>query len=106
MGRYYDYQLPFIGINYTTLAKNQTSIVRLDLRYRLFQKHYLTLMGNYMRSADNLGTLFSIDNEGIGHWGCGVKYSYNSPFGPISFDIHYSNITNDWGSYFSLGYVF
>ena len=106
MGRYYDYQLPFVGINNTTLAKAQTGILRLDLRYRLMPKHHITAIGNYMRSADNLGTLFSIDDEGIGHWGCGLRYSYSSPIGPISFDLHYSDLNHDWGSYFTLGYVF
>ena len=106
MGRYYDYQLPFIGINNTTLASAQTGILRLDLRYRLMPKHHITAIGNFMRSADNLGTLFSLDDEGIGHWGCGLRYSYSSPIGPISFDLHYSDLNHDWGSYFTLGYVF
>ena len=106
MGRYYDYQLPFVGINNTTLAQSKTGILRLDLRYRLMPKHHITAIGNYMRSADNLGTLFSIDDEGIGHWGCGLRYSYSSPIGPISFDLHYSDLNHDWGSYFTLGYVF
>lgn len=106
MGRYHDYQLPFVGINHTTQTKMQTSIVRLDLRYRLYKKHYLTATGNYMRSAANLGTLISLDDEGIGNWGCGLKYSYNSPIGPISFGIHYSDLIDDFESYFSLGYVF
>ena len=105
-GRYYDYQLPFVGINNTTSVEKQCTILRLDVRYRLLRKHYLTAVGNYVRSADNLGTLFSIDDEGIGHWGCGTQYSYDSPLGPISFGIHYSDVTSDWGSYFSLGYVF
>ena len=106
MGRYYDYQLPFVGINNTTLAQSKTGILRLDLRYRLMPKHHITAIGNYLRSADNLGTLFSIDDEGIGHWGCGLRYSYSSPIGPISFDLHYSDLNHDWGSYFTLGYVF
>ena len=109
-GRYYDHQLPFVGINNTTFANSQTSIVRVDLRYRMFRKHYLTVLGNYMRSAPNLGTLVSIDDNtpgyGYGFWGAGLKYSYDSPIGPISFDVHYSDLTRDWGSYFSLGYVF
>lgn len=105
-GRYYDYQLPFVGLNNTTEAGPYTAIARLDIRYRFFQKHYLTAIGNFVRSANNIGTLLSIDNEGIGHWGCALKYSYDSPIGPVSFDLHYSDITRSWGSYFSFGYVF
>ena len=105
-GRYFDYQLPFVGINNTTNADPYAAIARLDIRYRFYQSHYLTLTGNYIKSADNLGALLSFDGKGFGHWGAAFKYSYDSPIGPISFDIHYSDITRDWGSYFSLGYVF
>lgn len=105
-GRYYDYQLPFVGINNTTLANPYAAIARLDIRYRVFQRHYLTATANVIRSAENLGTLLSFDNEGVNHWGCALRYSYDSPVGPITFDLHYSDITKDWGSYFSLGYTF
>ena len=105
ISRYYDYQLPFIGINNTTLTQEQTSIVRIDCRYRLFQKQYLSAIFNYLRSAPNIRDHVTF-NGGLNHWGCALKYSYDSPIGPISFDIHYSDITNDWGSYFSLGFIF
>ena len=105
-GRYYDYQLPFIGINTITPTNPYTAIARLDLRYRFYQRHYLTAIANVMRSSNNLGTLISVDDEGIGHWGYALKYSYDSPIGPVSFDLHYSDITSTWGSYFSFGYVF
>ena len=105
-GRYYDGQLPFVGINNTTLADDFTGIARLDARYHIYGKHYLTAMVDVVRSANSPRTLISIDDEGVGHWGCGLKYAYDSPIGPLSFDIHYSDITDDWGSYFSLGYVF
>ena len=105
-GRYYDYQLPFVGISTTTSSDSYTAIARLDIRYRFYQRHYLTGIANIMRSANNLGTLISIDDEGIGHWGFALKYSYDSPIGPVSFDLHYSDLTKAWGSYFSFGYVF
>ena len=105
-GRYYDYQLPFVGLSNTTMADPYAAIARLDIRYRFFQRHYLTATTNFLRSANDFGTLFSLDNEDIGYWGYALKYSYDSPIGPVSFDLHYSDITHAWGSYFSLGYVF
>ena len=105
-GRYHDFQLPFIGINNTVLAKNQCVILRFDVRYQLLKKHYITASGDFVRSADNFGTFFSIDDEGIGNYGCGLKYSYDSPLGPISFGLYYSDITRDLCSYFSLGHNF
>ena len=108
MGRYHDYQLPFVGINHTALTLDHTAVARLDVRYRLYGKHYLTATGNYLRSAPNLGTLISLNDNTIayGFWGGALKYSYDSPIGPISFDVHYSSLNRDWGSYFSLGYIF
>lgn len=105
-GRYYDFQLPFVGINNTFQTDDFTGIARLDVRYRIHNKHYVIAIVDAVRSAFNFGTLVSLNDEGIGHWGCGLKYSYDSPIGPLSFDIHYSNLTQDWGSYFSLGYIF
>ncbi len=105
-GRYYDYQLPFVGLNNTKVTDPFTTIARLDLRYRLMPKHYLTLIGNAMRSAETLDAFFAIDEEKPGYWGAALKYSYSSPIGPISVDIHYSDLTRQWGSYFSLGYEF
>ena len=105
-GRYYDYQLPFVGINTTTPAEPYAVIARLDLRYRFYQRHYLTAITNVMRSKPDFGSLVTIDGNIIDHWGCALKYSYDSPIGPVSFDLHYSDITKTWGSYFSFGYVF
>lgn len=105
-GRYYDYQLPFVGINTTTPAEPYAVVARLDLRYRFYQRHYLTAITNVMRNSSDLESLVTIDGDLIDHWGCALKYSYDSPIGPVSFDLHYSDITKTWGSYFSFGYVF
>ncbi|MCR5013288.1 MAG: patatin-like phospholipase family protein [Bacteroidales bacterium] len=105
-GRYYEHQLPFIGVNSTMLGEEFVAVARLDLRYRFYSKHYLTLMGNVMRSVHNAGELLDLDEAGDDYYGFGLRYSYNSPIGPISFDVHYSDITSRWGSYFTLGYVF
>ena len=105
-GRYYDFQLPFLGLDNTTKADPYAAIARLDIRYRFFNRHYLTAAANIIRSTENIGSLLSLDNNGIVNWGCALKYSYDSPIGPVSFDVHYSDITKDWGSYFSLGYTF
>ena len=104
-GRYYDYQIPFVGINHTTLMNPYTAVARLDVRYRFYQNHYLTATANAVRSINSLSTAFDF-TKGINRWGCALKYSYDSPIGPISFDLHYSDITKTWGSYFSLGYIF
>ena len=38
--------------------------------------------------------------------GAGLKYSYNSPLGPISLTGQWSTYTQRFGLYFSFGYTF
>ena len=116
MGRYIDQHLPFIGLNKISLAFNNLAIGRLDVRTRLFKKHYLTAMFNYGRSGANLksfvgkedGLLWSelYDYNSSNWWGAGVRYSIDTKMGPMSFDISSSNISRKVNLYFNLGYYF
>ena len=38
--------------------------------------------------------------------GAGLSYAYNSIFGPLKLQLHWSSITQRVGAYLSLGYVF
>lgn len=119
-GRYYDYQMPFIGTNGVAITGAVTGIARLDIRYRVYGKHYLSLLINGLRSAPTFSAFASRTTldlpdtteeyytfpQAVNRYGIGIKYAYNSPIGPISFDIHYSDCTQQWGSYFSIGYEF
>lgn len=103
-GRYFSQQLPFIGINYANPVENTVMIGRVDLRQRIASNHYIYGIVNYLRSAHSLDDVFSDNGEDI--WGFGVKYSYNSPIGPLSFNIHWSDYEHRFGAYVSLGHYF
>ncbi len=103
-GRYFSQQLPFIGINYANPVENAVMIGRVDLRQRIASNHYIYGIVNYLRSAHSLDDVFSDNGEDI--WGFGVKYSYNSPIGPLSFNIHWSDYEHRFGAYVSLGHYF
>ena len=96
-GRHFDNQLPFIGLSYVeTFGPGSTflRIARCDLRYNPFGKHYITAMYNFMYQF-----YFS--------HGAGLKYSYNSPIGPISLTAQWSSIfVSQFSLYFSVGYTF
>ena len=79
-------------------------IGRVDLRQRIASNHYIYGIVNYLRSAHSLDDVFSDNGEDI--WGFGVKYSYNSPIGPLSFNIHWSDYEHRFGAYVSLGHYF
>lgn len=103
-GRYFSQQLPFIGINYANPVENTVMIGRVDLRQKIASNHYIYGIANYMRSAHSLDDIFSDNGEGT--WGVGFKYSYNSPIGPLSFNIHWSDYEHRFGAYVSLGHYF
>ena len=116
MGRYIDHQLPFIGVNKTSLAFNNLAIARLDLRVRVYKNHYLTAMVNYGRSSIDFKNFFKdsdvllwsdlYDYNASNWWGAGIRYSLDTKLGPLEFDVSSSNISKNVNLYFSFGYYF
>ena len=101
-GRYVDQQIPFIGVTNLSAMKNILTVFRTDLRFRLAKNHYVTGIVNYARDCDR----FAEYGQGLGYFGAGAEYSYDTIFGPISFNVHWSNLTNKVGVYLSAGYSF
>ena len=101
-GRYVDQQMPFVGINNLSAMKNILTIFRTDYRFRIAKNHYMTAILNYARDCDN----FKEYATGLGYFGAAAEYSYDTIFGPITFNVHWSNLTNKVGIYLSAGYNF
>ena len=101
-GRYVDQQMPFVGINNLSAMKNILTIFRTDYRFRIAKNHYVTGILNYARDCD----YFKDYVKGLGYFGAAAEYSYDTIFGPITFNIHWSNMTNKVGVYLSAGYNF
>ena len=101
-GRYVDQQMPFVGINNLSAMKNILTIFRTDYRFRLAKNHYMTAILNYARDCDS----FKEYATGLGYFGAAAEYSYDTIFGPITFNVHWSNLTNKVGIYLSAGYNF
>ena len=101
-GRYVDQQIPFVGLGNSAFRRNCLAIARLDARVRVGNNHYFTLMGNV--GYDFVG--FNKFAEGAFVSGAGLSYAYNSIFGPLKLQLHWSSITQRVGAYLSLGYVF
>ena len=88
------------------------SILRCDLRYNFYGKHYVTAMYNIMANWSNwIGSNFS-EVFAYSSQGAGLKYSYNTKVGPISLTGHWlrfwngDEFKNHFGAYFSFGYTF
>lgn len=109
LGRHFEDQMPFIGFNSVETTTDNACVFRADLRYNFYGNHYLTAMYNVLVDWDVIPVL-QIDNaiKIIEAHGAGLKYSYNSPLGPISLTAHWSRrySENHFGGYFSFGYTF
>ena len=96
-GRHFDEQLPFVGSDPLTLTGTNVAILRCDLRYNIFGKHYLTGIYNIVCDFGDL----SLHESGFG-----LKYSYNSFIGPISFTLQRDEFRKKTSGYVSIGYYF
>ena len=101
-GRYLDQQIPFVGINQLAAMKNILTVYRADLRVKVAKNNYITAIANYVRTCDFIVS-YAV---GPGNLGAGLEYSYDSIFGPLTFNLHWSDFTNKVGFYISAGYNF
>ena len=100
--RYVDQQMPFIGITNLSAMKNILTIFRTDYRFRIARNNYITAMVNYARDCDS----FRNYAVGLGYFGAGIEYAYDTIFGPLSANVHWSNMTKKVGYYLSAGFNF
>lgn len=101
-GRYVDQQLPFIGVTNLHAMKNILTMARMDFRFKLFKNHYVTGILNYARDSDH----FVDYMKGLGYFGAGLEYGFDTIFGPLKANVHWSNMTNRVGIYLSAGFDF
>ena len=103
--RYLEHQIPFIGINYANAFDNSVSVFRADVRRKVGKKHYFYLIGNYLRTDKSADKMLSFDRKG--YWGVGAQYSMQTKLGPLTFNLHWSDINKKKvGAYLSFGYFF
>ena len=105
-GRHFEQQMPFIGYASVEQTGNQYHILRCDLRYNVYGKHYLTAMYNGLVSWYWGEPFAEVIKYAV--QGAGLKYSYNTLLGPVSLTFHWSRrySENHFGGYFSFGYTF
>lgn len=101
-GRYFEQQLPFVGLLRTTFLDRRLTLARGDFRFNVYGNHYVTGIFNYLYSNSSLENI----NQGKGIFGAGLEYSYDTIVGPISANVHWSSLTNSVGVYCSVGYNF
>lgn len=101
-GRYMAQQMPFLGIRHLEVFDNSMLVAKLDLRVRLWKKHYISAKVNYAKQS----MVFWDIAKGEDLIGGGIGYSYDSILGPIDVLFDLSNVDKKLGFYFNLGYYF
>ena len=101
-GRFVDQQVPFIGVTNLVAMENIMTMARADFRIDLLKNHYLTAIVNYVHDSE----FFSEYVNGTGNFGAGIEYSFDTIFGPLSANIHWSDLTKNVGIYLSAGFNF
>ena len=105
MGRYFQQELPFVGVNNLEYMYNNVVILRMDVRCLLIENLYLTVMPNYIRDAAYINKFF--DSEYMDDiFGVGVQVGYNSAIGPVSLDVHWADHNKKFGAYVNIGHYF
>ncbi len=101
-GRYMPQQIPFAGMNYTTIQNHTALVAAVELRQRVARKHYIIETCNYAVTHDDL--------RRIGHGrhliGGSIGYGYDSLVGPFILSLNLSNETKKLGFYARLGFNF
>jgi NTE family protein len=84
------------------LSADNAAYVALDLRVKLWQKIYSTLISNIgVYNDQNLD-----QQDGKFMIGGGISVAYDSVVGPVELIFSTSNLNNQITPYFSLGYYF
>ncbi len=101
-GRFVDQQIPFIGVTNLVAMENIMTLFRTDFRVELLKNHYLTAIVNYVRTSES----FTGYGKGKDNFGAGIEYSFDTIFGPLSANVHWSDMTGKVGIYLSAGFNF
>jgi NTE family protein len=103
-GRYMPQQLPFDGIGYMETTQNIFAAAKLQGRFRIGRRHYVSGSFNYGLSGDKF---FDLSTPlGREYFGAALDYGYDLRGFPLQATLSWSNITRSVGFYFQAGYTF
>jgi NTE family protein len=100
--RYRNY-LPFSGMDFAQSVVRNIVHYRLKPTYRIFKNNYISVVGDVGDVADYAGQLIEFKKM---YYAGGASYEYNSPIGPIQFNVSRSNAGKTFMFYLNLGYWF
>ena len=103
-GRYQDWHIGFAGLNNNVIAGNVLAVGRIDLRYTIAKRHYLSAIYNIGSDASSVRHLFG--KRGDTYHGAALEYGWNGIAGPVKFGVGWNNVIKKPNAYFSIGKEF
>jgi hypothetical protein len=100
--RYLRQQAPFVGFVGSEFMERHLTILRFELRQRLWPDIYASGIINYAYSSDR----FTHPAEKQDIWGLGIQLAYDTTLGPLALCTHWSDLYHQFGFHFSLGFEF
>lgn len=101
-GRYFEQQMPFMGVPKLMMLERKYGLIRSDFRLNPAKNHYVTGIFNCLYTFDDFREIKS----GYGIYGAALEYSYNTIFGPVTANLNWSDKIHHMGFYISFGYNF
>ncbi|UKI39381.1 MAG: patatin-like phospholipase family protein [Alistipes putredinis] len=101
-GRYMPQQIPFSGMDYTTIQNHTALVARVELRQKVARKHFILETCNYALTHDDLRRI----GDGRHLIGGSIGYGYDSMVGPLTVSFNISNETKKLGFYARFGFNF
>lgn len=102
MGKFMPQQLPFAGLNRMERFRNALAMFDFKFRYRFYGRHYAFLLGALMAEHRDVRHL----RRAAYHYGVGLRYGYNSKFGPVEATVSYSGLCRKPAFYVKVGFDF
>ncbi len=95
-------QIEWETSQYVHLLDNYYLSARINLRYMIKKRLYITAMSEFGKSSHKFKDII----DGKYSWGVGLRASYDFFLGPISAQINYSNLYKNVGFFINAGFYF
>ena len=103
-GRMLEQQIPFVGFNQAFIAYNHAAVINVDLRLNPFKNFYISAQGGCIKEAPSLKE--EILDLRPSYFGAGLELGYKTVLGPVKANVKWSDLTNKFQFYTSLGFDF
>ncbi len=110
-GKYFDQQIPFLGLNRMEIARKALIVAGVEFRQRFGKYQFVSLTGNWMATSKEWSHFFNNmssadDDNGFNAWGVALRYDLRTFIGPVGVTLHYSSRSKQVDAYVRGGFNF